>query len=106
MKLFSHDSRSELDAGNTALDIHKESSDGGDRDEGEDVVRMGVKTKVLCYTAGSAVTLVMRYVLLHSFLPSSNNYELSHWCRVLCEELRVKGKHALMVLRTSWMRQN
>ena len=53
MKLFSHDSRSELDAGNTALDIHKESSDGGDRDEGEDVVRMGVKTKILCCTAGS-----------------------------------------------------
>ena len=88
------------------MDTLKENSDGGNGDEGEDALRMGVKTKVLCYTAGSAVTLVMRYVLLHSFLPSSNNYELSHWCRVLCEELRVKGKHALMVLRTSWMRQN
>ena len=32
---------------------HKESSDGGDRDVGEDAVRMGVKTKILCYTAGS-----------------------------------------------------
>ena len=88
------------------MDTLKENSDGGNGDEGEDALRLGVKTKVLCYTAGSAVTLVMRNVLLHSFLPSSNNYELSHWCRVLCEELRVKGKHALMVLRTSWMRQN
>ena len=28
----------------------------------------------------------MRNVLLHSLLPSSNSYELSHWCQVLCEE--------------------
>ena len=53
MKLFSHDWCSGLDAGNTILDTHKESSDGGDRDVGEDAVRMGVKTKILCYTAGS-----------------------------------------------------
>lgn len=30
---------------NNYLDIHKESSDDGDRDESEDVMRMGVKTK-------------------------------------------------------------
>ena len=53
MKLFSHDWCSELGAGNTTLDTHKESSDGGDRDGDEDAVRMGVKTKILCYTAGS-----------------------------------------------------
>ena len=35
------------------MDTHKESSDGGDRDGDEDAVRMGVKTKILCYTAGS-----------------------------------------------------
>ena len=85
---------------------HKESSDGGQGDEGEDALRMGVKTKILCYTAGSAVTLVMRDVLLHSFLLSSNNYKLSHWCQELGEVLGVKGRRALMVLRTSWMRQN
>ena len=85
---------------------HKESSDGGKRDEGEDALRMGMKTKILCYTAGSAVTLVMRDVLLHSFLLSSNNYKLSHWCQELGEVLGVKGRRALMVLRTSWMRQN
>ena len=28
----------------------------------------------------------MRNVLLHSLLPFSNSYELSHWCQVLCEE--------------------
>ena len=88
------------------MDTHKESSDGGDRDVVEDAVRMGVKTKILCYTAGSAVTLVMRDVLLHSFLLSSNNYKLSHWCQELGEVLGVKGRRALMVLRTSWMRQN
>ena len=37
------------------MDTHKESSDGGDLDEGEDALRTGVKTKVLCYTAGSVV---------------------------------------------------
>ena len=58
---------------------HKESSDGGQGDEDEDAMRMGVKTKILCYIAGSVVTLVMRNVLLHSFLPSSNNYELTPW---------------------------
>ena len=88
------------------MDTLKENSDGGNGDEGEDALRMGVKTKVLCYTAGSAVTLVMRYVLLHSFLLSSNKYKLSHWCQELGEVLGVKGKHALMVLRPSWMRQN
>ena len=85
---------------------HKESSYGGQRDEDEDAVRMGVETKILCYTAGSTVTLVMSNVLLHSFLLSSNKYKLSHWCQELGEVLGVKGKHALMVLRTSWMRQN
>ena len=85
---------------------HKENSDGGDWDEGEDALRTGVKTKILCYTAGSEVTLVMRDVLLHSFLLSSNNYKLSHWCQELGEVLGVKGRRALLVLRTSWMRQN
>ena len=61
------------------LATHEESSDGGQGDEGEDALRMGVKTKVLCYTTGSVVTLVMRNVFLHSFLPSSNNYELTPW---------------------------
>ena len=56
---------------------HKESSDGGQGDEDEDAVRMGMKTKILYYIAGSVVTLVMRNALLHSFLPSSNNYELT-----------------------------
>ena len=49
---------------------HKESSYGGQRDEDEDAVRMGVETKILCYIAGSVVTLVKRNVLyIHSFLP-------------------------------------
>ena len=59
------------------MTTHKKGSDGGEGDDGEDAVRMGVKTKILCYIAGSVVTLVMRNALLHSFLPSSNNYELS-----------------------------
>ena len=37
------------------MDTHKENSDGGNGDEGEDPLRMEVKTKVLCYTAGSVV---------------------------------------------------
>ena len=58
---------------NSTLDTHKESSDGRERDEAEDAVRIWVKTKILHQTAGSIVTLVMRNVLLHSFLSSSNN---------------------------------
>ena len=88
------------------MDTLKENSDGGNGDEGEDALRIGMKTKILCYTAGSTVTLVMSNVLLHSFLLSSNNYKLSHWCQELCEVLGVQGRHALMVPRASWMRQN
>ena len=74
---------------------YKENSDGGQGDDGEDALRMEVKTKILCYTAGPAVTLVMRSVLLHSFLLSSNNYKPSHRCQELCEVLGAKGRHAL-----------
>ena len=56
-----------MDAGNSTLATHKENGDGGDWDEGEDALRTGVKTKILCYTAGSAVTLVMRKC---SYIPS------------------------------------
>ena len=91
-KLFFHCWCWELDAGNSTLDTHKENSDGGNGDEGEDALRMGVKTEVLCYTAGSVVTLVIRNVFLHSFLPSSNSYELSHWCQVLLWRAKGKGK--------------
>lgn len=58
---------------NSTFGTHKESSDGGEGDEGEDVVRIWFKTKILCQTAGSIVTLVMMNVLLHFFLSSSNN---------------------------------
>ena len=78
-KLFSHYWCWELEAGNPTLATHKESSDGGQGDEDEDAMRIGVKTKILYYIAGSVVTLVMRNVLLHSFFPSSNNYELTPW---------------------------
>ena len=66
MKLFSHDWCSELDAGNTTLDTHKESSDGGDRDGGEDAVRMGVRTKILLHCR-----LWVNVVLRNVFLPYS-----------------------------------
>ena len=49
---------------------HKKSSDDGEGDDGEDAVRMGVKTKILASNQRAIVTLVMRNVLLHSFFPS------------------------------------
>ena len=56
---------------------HKKSSDGGEGDDGEDAMRIGVKTKILASNQRAIITLVMRNVLLYSFFPSSNNYELS-----------------------------
>ena len=77
---------------------HKESSYGGQRDEDEDAVRMGVETKILCYIAGSVVTLVKRNVLyIHSFLPQIIMNSL------LQPRIELRG---LMVLRANWMRQS
>ena len=82
-KLFSHYGCWKLDPGNSTLAMHKKSSDGGEGDDGEDAVRMGVKTKILASNQRAIVTLVMRNVLLHSFFPSSSNYELSPSCQKL-----------------------
>ena len=82
-KLFSHYGCWVLDPGNSTLATNKKSSDGGEGDDSEDAMRMGVKTKILASNQRAIVTLVMRNVPLHSFFPFSNNYELSPSCQEL-----------------------